>query len=133
MASIVVALIALLLTIMAAAKNKVGLTITGSIVTSVAVFIAFPNLLTSHSISIGTTGTWFACAIGVIVMLAAIASKRIHTLFVLVGVLLATWAFFRNIPSLPPAFAHLGPNLRDAWNVLWHAVSNFFKEATGSK
>jgi len=133
-AAIIVALVTGLVTILLAAKNKVGLTIIGSIITSIALFVAFPGLLTSKVINIGgQTGLIIAGLIGVIIALLAVASKKVHTMFVLVGVIVATWAAFRLLPTLPPAFEGAGQDSQKVWDDLVGLFTHFFHRAFASK
>lgn len=129
--AIVIAALAGVLAAHLATKGKKGLAVFLSIISAVALFIAFPDILRPDFLSLGQTGTIIAGLIGVILALAAVASKKVPTALMLVGVLVVMWAACRLVPTIPPAFAHLAPKLGKAGDIIWDGIVTFFKEASG--
>ena len=133
MASAVVAIAAAVITGVLAFKGSSPIwALLGSVVTAVALFIAFPTLLSPSTVNISEAGNWIACVIGLAIVVLAMTSQKIHTSLVLLGVILLFWGLFRNIPSLPPAFKHLGLNLHVVWIELVKAVTDFYNDVTAS-
>lgn len=114
-----------------ATKGKKGLAIVLSMISAISLFIAFPDILQPDFLNLGETGTIIAGLIGVILALSAVASKKLPTALLYVGILVAMWAACRLVPTIPPAFAHLAPELGKAGEIAWDAIVAFFKEAFG--
>ena len=114
-----------------ATKGKKGLAIILSILSAISLFIAFPDILQPDFLTLGQTGTIIAALIGVILALAAVAAGKVPTALLYVGILIAMWGACRLVPTLPPAFEHLAPELGKAGEIAWDAIVAFFKEAFG--
>ena len=113
-------------------KKNVALAAFSAIIGSIALFIAFPNLL-----SVGGTMSQIALLIagllGLIFILFAFASKKTPTgIFLLIGAIVITWALFRWLPTGPIAFQHLGAHVTNAGNELWDGITGFFKDLSSS-
>jgi hypothetical protein len=114
-------------------KKKAGWAILPSIIAAIAMFIAYPDMLQPNWLSLPELGTMIVGLLGIIVMLAAFAFKKVPKVLVVFGIVMIMWAAFRLIPSLPPAFANLAPKLGDTGLNLWDTVTSFFKEAFKGK
>jgi hypothetical protein len=129
--AIVIAALTAVLAALLATKGKKGLAVVLSIISAISLFIAFPDILQPDFLSLDETGTIIAGLIGVIIALFAVATKKVPTALLLLGIVIAMWASCRLVPTLPPAFAHLGPELGRGGEIIWDAVVTFFKEAFG--
>ncbi len=114
-----------------ATKGKKGLAIVLSMVSAISLFISFPDILQPDFLALGQTGTIIAALVGVILALAAVAAGKVPTALLYVGIFIAMWGACRLVPSIPPAFAHLAPELGRAGEIIWDAIVTFFKEAFG--
>ncbi|HKX24401.1 MAG TPA: hypothetical protein VJM46_04130, partial [Candidatus Saccharimonadales bacterium] len=119
--AIVIAALAGVLAALLATKGKKGLAIVLSIISAVSLFIAFPDILQPDFVNLGQYGNIIAGLIGVILALSAVAAKKMPTAFLLVGILIAMWALCRLVPTVPPAFAHLAPELGKGGEIIWDA------------
>lgn len=117
-----------LLAALLATKGKKGIAIFLSIISAVSLFIAFPDILQPDFINLGQTGNIIAGLIGVIVALSAVAAKKMPTAFLYIGILVAMWALCRLVPTVPPAFAELAPELGKAGEIAWDASVKFVKD-----
>jgi hypothetical protein len=132
--SIIITILIGLLTVLFAVKKKVALTVVGSLVFAISLFIASPELL-SPTLIVATTEmvNWLVAAIGAIIALVAIVMKEKKAsllVLVLVGVTVMLWGVFRNIPALPPAFEALSIQLQAAGELIWTAIKQFWGSAT---
>lgn len=133
---IVTALVAWLVALVFASQNKetqkprsLPLAMVAAFIGSISLVIAFPKMLGWDR---GVAGTMIVqalvLAVGVILILLAVATEKVPTGIVLLGMFVVVWAVCRMLPTAPNAFEHLGPNLTKAWDAIVFAVKTFFTD-----
>lgn len=114
-------------------KKNVALAAFSAIIGAIALFIAFPSLL-SFGGAMSPIALLVVGLIGLVILLSAFASKKTPTgVFLLIGAIMIAWALFRWLPSGPAAFQYLGAHVTTAGNELWDGIKGFFKILAQSK
>lgn len=111
-------------------RRSVPLAAVSAVIGSIALLIAFPNLLSfggkMSPIALGLVAT-----LGLLAISTAFASKRVPTgIALMVGSVLVTWAAFRWLPTGPVAFQHLANHVNVAGSELWKGLTGFVTDLT---